>query len=156
MSLTAILLLVIATLIIISLAAYAGHLLRQVTKQKQAQTAQLLAQEQLIITRNNKIAESIRLIAKAIVEQQCEISEGVIRIARLLETFHQAGDGNFPTAFPCLHDLDQRLSQFPTHQGYKDLKRQQRMRFDVQRAQWEEELKQQITLECERLLSFNR
>ncbi|NRA71796.1 MAG: DUF2489 domain-containing protein [Gammaproteobacteria bacterium] len=155
MSLTAILL-IIAALIVISLAVYAGNLLSQVATQKKAQTAQLIAQEQLVTNRNEKIAESIRLIAKAIVEQQCEISEGVIRIARLLETFHHIGDRHFPAAYPNLHDLDQRLSQFPTHQGYKDLKRQQRMRFDVQRAQWEDELKQPITQECESLLNFNR
>ena len=155
MSLTAILL-IIAALIVISLAVYAGNLLSQLATQKKTQTAQLIVQEQLVFNRNEKIAESIRLIAKAIVEQQCEISEGAIRIARLLETFHHIGDGHFPAAYPSLHDLDQRLAQFPTHQGYKDLKRQQRMRFDVQRAQWEGELKQLITQECENLLNFNR
>lgn len=148
-------LLITALAIIIGLALYAASLLRRVARQNKALTAEQLAQQQVIDRRNDKIAESIRLIAKAIVEQQCELSEGAIRISRLLETFNQPGDANYPALYPCLHQLDRRLAAYPTHLAYKALKRQDRMRFDVERAKWELELKESISQECSQLLSFN-
>lgn len=151
-----ILLLIAAAAIIIALAVYAAKLLGQVAKQKQAAVAEQQARQLAITSRNEKIADSIRLIAKAMVEQQCELSEGAIRISRLLETFHQVGDGHFPNLYPNIHELDRRLAAYPTHQAYKDLKRQQRMRFDLERAKWELELKDSIDQECSQLVSFNQ
>jgi len=149
------LLIIVAAIVIAGLAAYAGKLLSQLAQQNKNIAAQQLAKQQKIEASNTKISESIRLIAKAIVEQQCELSEGAIRISRLLETFHADGDANYPQQFPAIHQLDQHLAQYPTHQAYKALKRQERMRFDVKRAQWEQELKEPITKECSNLLAFN-
>ena len=114
-----ILLIIAAVLIILSLAIYAGRLLSKVAQQNKALAAQQLAQQQAITARNSKISESIRLIAKAIVEQQCELSEGAIRISRLLETIHVTVDANYPQLYPAIHQLDQYLAEFPTHQAIK-------------------------------------
>ncbi|NRA54358.1 MAG: DUF2489 domain-containing protein [Gammaproteobacteria bacterium] len=148
-------LILVAIVIVVALAVYAGKLLSQLTMQKKQLAQQLDAQQQTINARNEKIAESIRLIAKALVEQQCELSEGAIRISRLLETYHVNGDANYPQQFPAIHQLDQQLAQYPTHKAYKALKRQERMRFDVKRAQWEQELQVAISEECRNLLAFN-
>jgi Protein of unknown function (DUF2489) len=148
-------LLIAAVAIVIALSVYAARLLSKVATQQKAVAAEQQAQQRVIDQRNDKIADSIRLIAKAIVEQQCELSEGAIRISRLLETLHQLGDANYPSQYPSLHELDRRLAAYPTHQAYKALKRQDRMRFDVERAKWELELKASIKQECSQLLQFN-
>ncbi|NRA83183.1 MAG: DUF2489 domain-containing protein [Gammaproteobacteria bacterium] len=147
-------LIIIAVVIVAGLAVYAGKLLAQLKKQRQAQATILREQQLKISQRNEQLGESIRLIAKALVEQQCELSEGAIRICRLLERYHREEDCHFPEQYPNIHDLDQRLAAYPTHQAYKELKRQDRMRFDVNRAKWESELKQPICDECAELVNF--
>ena len=95
------------------------------------------------------------MIAKAITEQQCELSEGAIRICRLLEKVYLEQDAKYPKTYPALHQLDDFLAQYPTHEGYKALKRQERMRFDVKRAEQELALKTSIEAECELLKTFS-
>ncbi len=56
--------------------------------------------------------------------------------------------------YPALHELDSFLADYPTHAGYKALKRQERMRFDVKRTQHEDRLKEQIEAECLLLTTF--
>lgn len=154
MSIVTIVLLIIAAAIILGLGFYAGKLVAQVKEQQQQ--AQLeLAQRQADIERHNAyLVDSICLIAKAVTEEQCELSEGAIRICRLLEKVYVEHDTNYPEDYPALHKLDSFLADYPTHEGYKALKRQERMSFDVKRAQQEIALKEAIILECEQLKSF--
>jgi len=154
MSPTLIILLIVGVVIILALGAYAGKLLARVSIQK-TQAKQQLAQRQSAIKHHNeKLVESITLIAKAITEQQCELSEGAIRLCRLLEKVYLEQDANYPERYPALHQLDSFLADYPTHAGYKALQRQDRMRFDVKRAQQEEQLKQAIEAECSQLSTF--
>ncbi|MCG7533025.1 DUF2489 domain-containing protein [Psychrobium sp. MM17-31] len=150
-----IVLIVVALLIISGLAFYAGKLLAKVREQEAKQQAAIAEQQQKIAAHNQKLVESIRLIAKAIGEEQCEPSEGAIRICRLLEKIHVTADANFPTQYPALHELDSFLADYPTHEGYKALPRQERMRFDVKRAREEDRLREAINKECESLKSFD-
>ena len=78
-----------------------------------------------------------------------------IRICRLLEKLYIEHDANFPATYPALHQLDAFLADYPTHEGYKALKRQERMKFDVQRAEQELALKSAIEKECESLKTFS-
>ncbi|MDP2561032.1 DUF2489 domain-containing protein [Psychrobium sp. 1_MG-2023] len=151
---TIIVLLVIGSLIIAGLAFYAGKLLAKLKSQQTEIAVKQQQHQQKIKAHNDKLVDSIQLIAKAVIEQQCELSEAAIRICRLLEKVYLEHDAHYPTTFPALHELDSLLADYPTHAGYKELKRQERMRFDVKRAQWEERLKGAIEAECEQLRAF--
>lgn len=149
-----ILLLIAAGAIILGLGFYAGKLLAQL-KEQQRQSQLKLAQHQADIKKHNDyLLDSIHLIAKAILEQQCELSEGAIRICRLLEKLYLSEDAHFPTQYPALHQLDEFLADYPTHDGYKALKKQERMRFDVKRAEQELALKSAIEAECVKLVDL--
>lgn len=150
-----IILLVIAITIVGGLAFYAGKLLAKVREQETKQQQAIATQQSKIAEHNKKLINSIRLIAKAVGEKQCESSEGAIRICRLLEKVYVSVDANFITQYPALHELDTFLSDYPTHQAYKELPRKERMRFDVKRAQEEERLKEAIIQECTTLMSFD-
>lgn len=150
-----IVLIAIALLIIGGLAFYAGKLLAKLREQEAKQQQAMNEQQEKIVQHNQKQVDSIRLIAKAIGEQQCEPSEGAIRICRLLEKIYVSTDADFPAQYPALHELDRFLADYPTHQGYKELPRKERMRFDVKRAQEEERLKEAIDNECATLTSFD-
>ncbi len=84
MSTTLIIAIVNGAAIIAGLAFYAGQLLYKVNAQnkliakKQAEHEQKLAASKA--TRNAKLADSIHLIARAMNEEQCEFSEGCLRI----------------------------------------------------------------------------
>jgi len=155
MSTTVIFLLIVGAAVILALGAYAGKLLARVSIQRAKLTQQMEQQQRAIKQHNEKLVESITLIAKAICEQQCELSEGAIRICRLLEKIYLEQDANYPETYPALHQLDSFLADYPTHAGYKALKRQDRMRFDVKRAQQEQQLKQAIEAECSVLTTFS-
>ena len=155
MSNTLIILLVVGVSIIAALAFYAGSLFAQVKKQRVSQQQAMQSQQEAIDKHNNKLIESIQLIAKAVTEQQCELSEAAIRICRLLEKVYIEQDAAYPEAYPSLHQLDTFLSDYPTHAAYKALKRQERMRFDVKRAQKEDQLKAAVESECQTLLTFS-
>jgi len=147
-------LLIAATLIIAALAFYAGKLFAKLRRQNLDLEQAALKQKTAIEQHNKKLVDSIRLIAKAISEKQCELSEGAIRICRLLEKVYVAQDANFPSQYPGLHELDTFLADYPTHAGYKALKRQERMRFDVKRAQHEDRLRDTIEQESLALKNF--
>lgn len=150
-----VILLVVATLIIGGLAFYAGKLFAKLRRQNANNQQASIAQQEAIEKHNSKQVESIRLIAKAVSEEQCELSEAAIRICRLLEKVYVIDDANFPMQYPALHELDTFLADYPTHAGYKALKRQERMRFDIKRSQHEERLKESITQECVLLKTFS-
>ncbi|MGB0898888.1 MAG: DUF2489 domain-containing protein [Psychrobium sp.] len=149
-----IVLIVLAILIIGGLAYYAGSLFAKLRVQTAQQQEAIAAHNEKITKHNQKLVDSIRLIAKAVGEEQCELSEGAIRICRLLEKVYVTQDANYPMHYPALHELDSFLADYPTHAGYKALERKERMRFDVKRAQQEERLKSEINKECATLISF--
>lgn len=154
MTLLYISLIAIAILIISGLAFYAGKLFAKIREQEAKNKKAAQTQQTAINLHNDKQIESIRLIAKAVSEQQCELSEAAIRICRLLEKLHVLEDAQFPVTYPALHELDAFLADYPTHAGYKALKRQERMRFDVKRTQHEDRLKGSIEAECHLLKDF--
>ncbi len=80
----------LAVVIVLALAFYAGMLLNKLKMQKvqalKLEQQQELTKKQKIEDRNNNIVESIRFIAKATTQKQCNVSEAAIRLTVLLET----------------------------------------------------------------------
>ena len=143
---------VIGAAIILGLALYAGKLLAQVSQQKRRQAEQ---RDALIASRNAKMIDSIQLIAKAMQEEQCELSEGALRNCKLLDSLLAEEPADYRQQYPALYALYDKLRDHPTHDAYKALKRQERMKLDVKRARWEVELKEAILKECEQLKQFS-
>nr|WP_237332573.1 DUF2489 domain-containing protein [Zobellella iuensis] len=134
-------------LIIVGLAVYAGVLLARLKQQTQQR-------EQAINRRNERIIDSIRTIAMAVRDDQCNLSEGAIRLTNLLNTLQFSRPKDFAQDYPGLYDLYDRVKEMPTHDARKQLKRNERMRQDLQRAGFEHELEAQIKIEVERLASL--
>jgi hypothetical protein len=93
-----------SVVIIIMLAFYAGILINKIKKQKAQALKIEQAQEQLkqqkIQERNNNIVESIRFIAKATMQKQCNVSEAAIRLTVLLETLQIKQAIDIPSSYP--------------------------------------------------------
>lgn len=130
--------------IIVALAVYAGKLLAQLKLQKQQQ-------QQAIKKRNLHILESINTIAFAMSQEQCNFSEGAIRITNLLNALQFSQPKDFATEYPGMYNLYEKVKHMPTHEARKQYKRNEIMRMDMQRAGFEIELEAQIKTEAMQL-----
>jgi len=134
----------IGLVIIISLAYYAGQLLWQV-KQKS------LEQEAQKKKRLDYVTSSIAHIAKAMQADQCEFSEGVLRIWVLLEHYNseQTAPKDYKTTYPGFASLYDVIKDMPTHDARKKLGKQERHKMDLVRWNAEKEHEEQIRLDID-------
>ncbi|MFU2058461.1 DUF2489 domain-containing protein [Avibacterium volantium] len=134
------LLLALGLLIIVGMAAYAVKLLRALKSQKQAL-------ENARLARVKRLKESIEIIARAMQNGDCNLSEGAIRLKMLLDPL-----GLKITTYPALAELYDVVKEMPTHQARKELKKNERMRLDLTRESAEADLESKILLELNQLL----
>lgn len=142
----------IALLIIVGLGFYAGKLLFMLKQQKERQEA---ARQSRIAT----ITDSIIVIAKAM-EQQCDLSEGVIRIVNLLNALPLNTPPDFKAQYPHVHALFTEVSGFAILEARQQLPKSERRKQDIAREQIESEYESKVLDElpplkiyCETLLA---
>ncbi len=133
-------LIILAVLIVLSLAGYAITLLVKLNRQKK----QL---QQAKNERYQNIIDSIDVIARAMLADQCDLSEGVLRLKPLLDIL-----GKKLSVFPAMWALYQVVESMPILAERKNLKRNERMKLDLEREAKEAELEQQIKTELRQLL----
>ncbi len=84
--------------------------------------------------------ESARIVALAVVQQQCDLSEGCLRLRFIL---NQLGDHN-----PVLEAMGEELMPFATHEKRQQLDVQERWRQDLQRSFIEEKYREELLTVC--------
>ena len=134
-------LLLVAVCIIVGMIGYATYLLLALQKQKKAL-------QQARRNRINRIKESIEIIAKAMLNGDCNLSEGVLRLKMLLEPV-----GMSIKSHVTMLQLYEVVETMPTHEARKALKKNERMRLDLQRESAEAALEKNIKLELHQLLA---
>ena len=134
-------LLLVAVCIIVGMIGYATYLLLALQKQKKAL-------QQARRNRINRIKESIEIIAKAMLNGDCNFSEGVLRLKMLLEPV-----GMSIKNYVTMLQLYEVVEDMPTHEARKSLKKNERMRLDLRRESAEAELEKNIKLELRQLLA---
>ncbi|WP_421133035.1 DUF2489 domain-containing protein [Alteromonas sp. A079] len=142
-----IILICVAVLIILALGFYAGRLLFQLKIQNSRQAAM---RKKRIFT----ITESIYVIAKAMEQQQCDLSEGVIRIVNLLAALPLASPPDFKVAYPNIHALFVDVSGFAMLDARKELSKAERRKQDVAREQIESEHESNVLSELPALKRY--
>ena len=134
-------LLLVAVCIIVGMIGYATYLLLALQKQKKAL-------QQARRNRINRIKESIEIIAKAMLNDDCNLSEGVLRLKMLLEPVGMSIKNHVT-----MLQLYEVVETMPTHEARKALKKNERMRLDLQRESAEAALDKNIKLELHQLLA---
>jgi hypothetical protein len=145
---TEILLGTFGAIIIIALGVYAGKLLFVLMQQKARQQA---ARDKRI----DSIVQSIQTIAFAMQQQQCNYSEGAIRICNLLKALPIENIPDYSLVFPQLHSLFDIIKDYPTHEERSALSKQEIRKQDRQREQIESEAESGIQEEIGRLKVFS-
>ena len=135
-------LLIIAGVIILPLALYAAHLLRQVKalKLKQQEAAQL--QKQKDQQRIDYITESLRVISLNVLQEDLNLSEATIRCKHLL-------DGLFLPAeqrqqYQLLDEVFEQIKDFATHKARRSLPKSELRQQDAAREAVEEKYRDQL------------
>jgi hypothetical protein len=141
-------LIVIAALcIILALGFYAGRLLFLLKQQNQRQQK---AKNERIET----ITESVFTIAKAMEQQQCDLSEGVIRIVNLLDALPLNTPPDYKNKFPHIHALFIEVSGFAILEKRQQLTKAERRKQDIAREQIEAEYETRVLSELDGLKMY--
>lgn len=147
-----------AVVIILGLAFYAGILINRIKMQKQqafqAEQAREQNKQQKIQERNNNIVESIRFIAKATMQKQCNVSEAAIRLTVLLETLQLKEAIDIAGTYPALTAMFEKVKDMPTHEERKTHPIKEIKRMDIKREVFEAEMEEKIIKETYLLAEF--
>jgi len=108
--------------------------------------------QQAWLAKQQEIAQDIRFIANAMLQGQCEITEGSLRLIPLMNRFHQ--DLPFKADFARLLQHQQACSEMPINKAYKALSRKEQFKLDKQRFNLEAKNKDAILKEAKLLLNF--
>ncbi len=142
----------IAAAIILSLSTIAGYYLFKLRKIKQQQNEQILLNRQAWLDSQEELAGDIRFIAKAIVQQQCEITEGCLRLKVLMDRLDETLQHNVDYQTIQLHY--QKTAHMPHHQAYTALNKKQQFKLDQDRIELENQHRQKVLLEAELLSDY--
>jgi len=145
---------VIALFIIAALAAYATHLLLTLKRKTQANQQALAARQAKADEHRQQLLTDIRYIAAAMIEDRCELSEGVMRIGKLFDILSMSEQ--VITDFPNLFLHYEQIRNHPIMDARNALSKQQRMKFDFERMKSEAELAQLILAEAAHIAEFNK
>lgn len=140
-------LIIIGGLIVAGLAFYAGRLLLLLSKQNQRR-------QQALDERINTISESIVTISKAMLQQQCELSEGAIRICNLLKALPLNPSPEYANKFPAIFTLFDAISGFATLEARRALDKRSRMQEDKQRQEIESQHESLVLNELDSIIEF--
>lgn len=141
-------LLALGAVIIVGLSIYAGRLLFLLKAQNDRNHK---ARQKRI----DSMTISIQTIAFAVQQQQCDLSEGAIRICRLLEAMPLDPQPDHAQRYPALHSLFHKVKEYPTHEARQALSKFERREQDKERGQIESELESEILVEVEKLKTYN-
>jgi len=150
---------IFASLTIVALAFYAGVLIKRINIQKaQLAAAELEKAQQTALRkqqRNENICESIRFIANATAQKQCNVSEASIRLSVLLETLQIEPKLDIDQKYPAISALFEKVKDFATHNERKAMDKKKLKQQDKQRQIFENEFEEAIINEALSLKDFS-
>lgn len=151
MQITGIIIFILLGAVSFGLAVYLGILLNKLRLQKKSKDDVL----NYIAEKNQKriedIYESLRIIALAVIQDQCEISEGCIRIKKLIDLTENLKEEE---SLAYIHKAYDDFEQFPFLEERKKLSKQEKFRQDNRRFELEKIHMESIKKACEKLLDL--
>lgn len=133
--------------IILGLGFYAGRLLFLLKQQNNRQQA---ARDKRVET----ISESVVTISMAMEQQQCDLSEGAIRIVNLLHALPVDPQPDFRNRFPHIHALFVAVSGFAVLEARQKLSKAERRKQDAAREQIESEHESKVLDELPEIKAY--
>ncbi len=146
-------LMILGLLIIALLAGYAWHLTRKVNAVKQRHQEEEAQAALQLRNRQLELLQDIRFIARSVLDEQCEITEGVLRIQYLLSALDPAVWEQ--DELRAVRSHYQSTASMPILDAYKQLPRKEQFKLDQQRWALEKENQPVIERELRWLVSYS-
>ena len=108
--------------------------------------AQEAAKQEAAVARAKNLQVSIDAISRAVVSDQCDVSEGAMRLKPLMDAVDPAWADRSDLQ-PILH-LAEALADQPIKDARKALPKQERMRFDLERMKLEAQHQDGVKAAC--------
>ena len=143
----------LAIIVIVLLASYAGYLLLKVKKQQQDAVDAKQQRLDEAKAKKQQVLDDIKYIAAAMLEERCEPSEGVMRIAKLFEALSMSEQ--MAVEFPHIFEHYDCIKAHPIKEARKSLEKQQRMKLDLARMKSEAKLEQGLTEDAQKITQFH-
>ncbi len=129
----------LGAVIILVLSVVAGRLVYKVYRQKKAQEAKLLAQEEanqkVIREKREWMNKSIQILAQAVHKDELTLTEASIRISGLLDALEVHAD--IKTEFSAFYQLREKTSHIPYLEAWQQLSSAEQNKFDIDRLRHE-------------------
>lgn len=143
---------VLAVLIVVALAGYAGYLLLQVRRQTQQQQARLAELEAVMDQEKVKRVNSIRILAQGILKDELTYTEAAIRITALLDIL---GEGKSARdQHVALYKLADETLHIPRLADWQALDKKTKRKYDKERLASEAKYREFIQASARQLVSF--
>lgn len=139
---------IIGVLIILGLASYAIHLLRQVSQQKQLEKQ---AMNIAIAKRNANIFDSVDTLCLAGIQGQCDLSEVSIRVYCILDYIQGEDRIDVEKEYPSLFELYDIVKDMARGDARQELAKKERMKQTLERQKAEARLNDAMIDELKKL-----
>lgn len=143
---------IIAIVILLVLSAIAAYYLIKLRKVKQEQADQIQRNKIAWQKHRDELAADLRFIANAMLQGQCEITEGCLRIKVLMDRLDD--ELQHKPEFKTIQAHFAQTITMPTHEAYKALGKKEQFKIDRQRFALEEENKEQVLIEVKTLSTY--
>ena len=144
--------LLLAAVIVLALAFYAGKLLKQVTQQKEQQHQAQIKHQQALNKHDKKVLDSVLLITRAMQQEQCEFDEGCWRLSVLLSSLKTMTE--MPVKFPGIYGLYNAIKDLAIRDARKTLTKKERMREDYKRMTALDKMHDKVVTDLDGLHQF--
>ncbi|WP_445357046.1 DUF2489 domain-containing protein [Microbulbifer sp. ANSA002] len=132
-------LLVIAALIIFTLAVIAGYYLRKLSAAQKKQAEQLAELEQAAQEQRQRVNDSIQIIARSLLDDGVGLTEASIRIRVLLDALQV--EESVREEFVAFYTIAEKTSHIPILKEWKALPRKEQFQYELEMAQVEADYK---------------
>lgn len=150
-----VMLIVLACIVIAVLAVYAGFLLSKVNNQRKQFAISAAKKRESITQQYLKNLNSVILIAKAMQQKQCEISEGCWRLSVLIDSIDEHAV-TFHRKFPAIFNLYNKIKHMPILEDRKSLSKKEKLTLDMERMGYELELESAVQSDIDNLLPYSQ
>jgi len=145
-------LVIIGGLILLGLSATAAYYVLKLRKVQKQQEEQIQKNKEAWQKHRDELAADLRFIANSMLQGQCEITEGCLRLGVLMDRLDD--ELQHKPEFKTIREHFAKTIHMPTHQAYKDLSKQEQFKLDKERFNLEEKNKEQILLEVQTLSEY--
>ena len=131
-----------AITLIVVLCGIAVYYLVKLHQAKKAQQQAIAQGEAAWRDKQKEIASDLRFIASGMVQEQCEITEGCMRLTVLMDRLDE--NLRFKPEYSAIKAHFEATAHMPTHDAYKALTPKQRFELDKQRFSLEKKNKSAV------------